>query len=436
MARQPFHEPPRGMDDLLPEDLQLLRGLQEAVRLLFRLYGYSEIETPPLEYYELFDVKSGEEIRSHMFAFADAHGRRLVLRPEMTAPVARLVAGKLSRRPLPLRLGYVADCYRLDEPQWGRRRRFYHGGFELFGSRDPLSDAEMMQICSDFFSQVGIKDYRFKVGHVGVHRAIMRAAGLGTEQQDRVLSLVDRGRSDEALSILREESKDRDAAELLVSLFALKQSGVKEVIGAVREIASPVEEAARQVENLEEVLDLASSVIEEERLTYHPGFARGLEYYTGLIFEVYGGLADVALAGGGRYDELVQLFGGRPTPGVGMAIGITRVQQYLRDRLERGATQPRPAAVLIAISREARRYALRIGADLRRRNVSVETEAAGRPLSEALRIAERRGVRYAVIIGEREAEEGSFILRDLRARIQREYRVGEINEAAQVVAAG
>ncbi|MEM2004127.1 MAG: ATP phosphoribosyltransferase regulatory subunit, partial [Nitrososphaerota archaeon] len=113
--------PPRGMDDILPDEMPLHRRLLETVRQLFRLYGYREVETPTVEYFELFAVKSGEDILGHMYVFKDAHGRQLVLRPEMTAPIARLVAGKLSRSPLPIRLGYIADCYRLDEPQWGRR---------------------------------------------------------------------------------------------------------------------------------------------------------------------------------------------------------------------------------------------------------------------------------------------------------------------------
>jgi histidyl-tRNA synthetase len=125
------------MDDYLPEETALLNRLVGTVRELFRLYGYSEVETPAVEYYELFAAKSGVEILEHMYVFKDAHGRLLALRPEMTAPIARLVAGKMSRRPLPLRLGYVADCYRLDEPQWGRRRRFYHGGLRDIRVAEP-----------------------------------------------------------------------------------------------------------------------------------------------------------------------------------------------------------------------------------------------------------------------------------------------------------
>ncbi len=156
-------ETPRGMDDLLPEEFAVKQRIVDVIREVYRLYCYEEVETPTLEYLELFEAKSGEEIRHRMFIFTDQHGRRLVLRPEVTASVARLVASKLSKRPMPLRLGYIADCYRYDEPQWGRRRRFWHSGLELFGSKDPSSDAEIILASRNVFERLGIRNSYFKL---------------------------------------------------------------------------------------------------------------------------------------------------------------------------------------------------------------------------------------------------------------------------------
>jgi histidyl-tRNA synthetase len=231
------------MDDLTPEEYAVHDELVRAARNLMEAYGYQLIETPTVEHYEVFAVKSGEEILTHIFGFEDAHGRRLVLRPEMTAPVARLFAARLSRRPLPVRLGYIAECYRLDEPQWGRRRRFYHAGFELIGVRDPMADAEQVLICRDFFGSVGINDFWVKLGHVGVHRAVLSACGIREEAQDRILSLIDRGRKEEALEVVRSSSTDRQAAEAYESLVSGSVSGE---IGAVRELLSGIEGAGPQ----------------------------------------------------------------------------------------------------------------------------------------------------------------------------------------------
>ena len=179
---------PRGMDDLLPDEVALKRRIEDVIRDVFRLYGYLEVETPTIEYYELFAAKSGEEIRARMFDFLDKAGRRLVLRPEVTASIARLVSTKLKAWPLPIRLGYIADCYRYDEPQWGRRRRFWQGGFELLGSRSPLADAEILQVSHDVFDRIGLGDHFFRVGHVGILRNLLAKERVDESNQD--LSLI------------------------------------------------------------------------------------------------------------------------------------------------------------------------------------------------------------------------------------------------------
>ncbi len=423
--------PPRGMDDILPEEIPLHRSLVETVRLLFRLYGYREVETPPVEYYELFAVKSGQEILSHMYVFEDVHGRRLVLRPEMTAPIARLVAGKLSRSPRPIRLGYVADCYRLDEPQWGRRRRFYHGGFEIFGSKEPAADAECMVIFDDFLRRVGIRDYYFKVGHVGVHRAIMSAAGIEDDDQDTILGLLDRGRVEEAEESVRKLAKDREAATLFKEVAAHPAGPAIETIDELMAKLSKAERACKELENLRKIVKLASQVVEPARIIYYPGFARGLSYYTGFIFEVFGQGAEIALGGGGRYDGLVSLIGGPETPGVGFAIGLTRIMQYLTDRLMVKPQPDSPLALVAPLAEESIEFAFRAAHEFRRAGVPTELEMAAYSPSEAIRRAERRGARFLVLIGRREVESKTVSVRDLEGRFQEEWRVEEIYERAE-----
>ncbi|GBC70771.1 Histidine--tRNA ligase [Candidatus Calditenuaceae archaeon HR02] len=425
--------PPRGMDDILPEEIPLHRSLVETVRLLFRLYGYKEVETPPVEYYELFAVKSGQEILSHMYVFEDAHGRRLALRPEMTAPIARLVAGRLSRSPQPIRLGYVADCYRLDEPQWGRRRRFYHGGFEIFGSKEPAADAECMVIFDDFLRRVGIKDYYFKVGHVGVQRAIMSAAGISDVDQDTILALLDKGRVEEAEESVRKLAKKGEGGTLF-SEVATHPAGP--AIATVDELSVRlvgVEKAAKELGNLRKIIKLASQVIEPSKIIYYPGFARGLSYYTGFIFEAYGEGAGIALGGGGRYDGLVSLIGGPEVPGVGFAIGLTRIMQYLTDRLMVKPQPDSPLAFVVPLAEESVEFAFKAAHEFRRAGVPTEFEPAAYSPSEAIRRAERRGARFLVLVGRREAERDVVSVRDLAGRFQEEWRVEEIYGRAEAL---
>ncbi len=414
------------MDDYPPEEMSVLSLLIRTVRELFELYGYSEVETPDVEYYELFAAKSGEEILEHMYVFKDAHGRTLALRPEMTAPIARLVATTMSRRPLPMRLSYVADCYRLDEPQWGRRRRFYHGGFEIFGSGEPLADVETLLICEDFMSRVGLRDCTYKLGHVGVHRGLMSAAGIDVSEQDRVLSLLDRGRVDEAVGKVRSEASDKEAAATFQRLAETPPGPATEVCNEVVKLVQSYSQALAGARNMSEIVELASSAIEPSRFIYYPGFARGLSYYTGFIFEAYGPHAEVALAGGGRYDGLLPLIGGLDIPGVGFAIGITRVMQYLVERLNFKPSLKRPLFYAIALNQEARGILIHVVSELRRAGVSVEMEFSTYGPSEALRRAQRRGSRYIAMLGGREAVKGVVTVRDLVARTQEEWKMEEI----------
>jgi|YelNatPaOPRAMG01_1025707.scaffolds.fasta_scaffold92020_1 histidyl-tRNA synthetase len=435
----PFTEimdPPRGMDDLLPEDYALISRIIQNVRKLFRLYCYSEIETPPVEYYEIFAAKSGEEILQHMYVFTDRHNRKLVLRPEMTAPVARLVAGKLSRRPLPLRLGYIADCYRLDEPQWGRRRRFYHGGFELFGSADPIADAEILIIVNNFFRNVGISEYFFKIGHVGIHRALMNRAGINEEVQDQILSLIDRGRVVDAMGLAEKHARDQSPLRILEELIMIKPDEASVLTEKILGMLEDCEEAKSAANNLSEIIQLSSSVIDGKKLIYHPGFSRGLGYYTGMIFEIYGSLADVALAGGGRYDKLVELFGGRSIPGVGAAIGITRVHQYLTDKLGISVETALPDVYVAPLSKNAWTHCLRISDKLRMHGVAAELGVTSRSISDVIKTCEKRGIRFLIILGDKEVEQSQITLRDLVKREQAQYPIEGIEDVARIIKGG
>ncbi|MDW8041326.1 MAG: histidine--tRNA ligase [Nitrososphaerota archaeon] len=411
------------MDDIGPEEYALHERLVGAAKAVMKLYGYTTIETPPVEYFEVFAAKSGEEILTHMYAFEDAHGRKLVLRPEMTAAVARLFASKLSRRPLPQRLSYIADCYRLDDPQWGRRRRFYHAGFELIGVRDPYADVEQILVCGDFMERVGIREFTVKLGHVGVHRAVLGECGLQGDEADAVLSLIDRGQVDEALSLVKSKSADRVAAETYGELLTCAASNPRSLV----EVVGGIEAAKPQLEELITVFDVLREVIGEGRLRFVPGFARGLSYYTGVIFEVYGPLANVALAGGGRYDGLIGLFGGRDFPAVGVAIGITRVFQYIVDRIGVKVSPDQPRVVVKPLTDQERFYALNVASSLRRAGVGAELAFPNRSVGEELGLAADRGVRYVVLVGPRERERSAVSVRDLMSGQQFEVDLQSVS---------
>ncbi len=411
----------RGMDDLLPEEMIVKRTIEDAVRRIFNKYGYQEIETPTVEHYEIFEVKSGEEIRERMFIFVDRSGRKLVLRPEMTVPAARLVATKLKSAPLPIRLGYIADCYRYDEPQWGRKRRFYHGGFELFGSSSPAADAEIIQVSRDVFNTIGLKEHFFKVGHAGTLRSLMEAAGIAEVEQDLILSLLDRKRVDEALSLM-EECEEKKVIEKLVNI----SGNVEEVLKKGYDLMSSWDKAIKALDNLSEIIDLARSAGVDSKIILDLGFARGLAYYTGFIFEQYIPGIEIAFNGGGRYDKLTEMLGGKSLPAVGCAVGITRIQQYLIEKVGvQNFNTSNTTALLVNVGEGSLHYAVKAAAVIRDIGMSLELDVTGKRIPAAIEYCEKKGIRWLVIVGEREAQQNTVTIKDLQTRTQIEVKLDD-----------
>jgi len=426
---------PRGMDDLLPREMALKRRIEDVIREVFKLYGYLEVETPTVEYYELFALKSGEEIRERMFDFIDKGGRRVVLRPEVTASIARLVASKLKAMPPPLRLGYIADCYRYDEPQWGRRRRFWQGGFELIGSKDPLADAEILEVSYEVFNRIGLRDQYFKVGHIGIFREILKSYHVDEKIQDRILTLLDRKMTLEALDLMKKNGVDEDGVKVIRDLMKLEGTDLRKISTDASNLLSPWKEAYRDLQELCEIIDLAREGGVESKIMISLGLARGLEYYTGFIFEQSVPDIEIALNGGGRYDNLIELFGGKPTPAVGCAIGITRIMQYvLKKKAEEIPTPSRPRILLTGVADVSKKYLMKVARVLRGMGFGIEVEILSRKLPSAIEYALKNGMRFMIIVGKREEAEEKISIRDLELRRQIELPLSDEEKIMEALA--
>ncbi len=432
-------EPPRGMDDLLPREFSLKQMIVDVIRKVYEMYGYMEVETPTVEYYELFELKSGEEIRERMFDFYDKSGRRCVLRPEVTASIARLMATKFKNAPLPLRIGYIADCYRYDEPQWGRKRRFWQGGFELFGSRSLLSDVEILMVSYEVFKRIGLREQFFKIGHVGIMRNILESYKIDEKTQDKILTSIDRRRIDEAYTLLRELGIDEDGFKTIKELVESppiiykKDSVDNKQVKKIADILSPWNSAEKSFENLIEIVELAISGGVDVEIQVIPGMARGLEYYTGFIFEQGLPNVEISFNGGGRYDKLVELFGGKPTPAVGCAIGISRIMQYMIEKMGIEVSPKRPRIMLAHLPEVDKKYVVKIASMLRSMGIPLEIDVMERKLTSILEYALKNEFKFLVIIGKTEEEKQIITLRDLDKKIQVEIPSNEIHRIREMI---
>ncbi len=418
----------RGMRDFLPKDAKKMRHVEQVSRELAKLYGYEEIITPVVESYELLSAKTGEEIRQRMYNFEDLGGRKVGLRPEFTASVARLVATKMRNKPKPMRLFSTGSLYRYDEPQYGRFREFWQANYELFGSSRPEADAEILILTNALLKRLELKSYRFKIGHTGILRGILNEEGLDEGQQNHLMQLLDKKNWEEALTIAQGAGVSKKGLTTLEQLFETKGEDAFRVLERAKEIVQDYESAFAAAQNLLEIFELLRDSGTQLEVLVEAGFARGLEYYTGMIFESYIPEIDVALGGGGRYDKLIQLFGGESIPAVGVAQGIDRIVLSLNKQKVSPKTGKERSVVVISVKNESKAKALELSAMLRNAGLPVEVEVMGRAVSRALADADRRGVTYAVIVGPEELKEEKVNLKDLKNRKQRTVEISNLTE--------
>jgi histidyl-tRNA synthetase len=385
---------PRGTRDFLPDDMVKRRFIELQCRSVAERWGYREIATPAFESLDLFTIKSGEAIKDEIYSFVDRGGRSLALRPELTAPVMRLYVNKLQSAPKPLKFYYFGDCFRYERPQSGRYRQFWQFGTELIGSARPEADAEVIALAAQILRTVGL-DVEIHVGSLNVLAAVF--SDLDNETRALAMRLLDKG----------------DFARLQDLPHGSK---------AIRiiEAEDPLSEAQNvtSIDHLLQVLALLDASSVAYKVDF--GIARGLEYYTGVVFEAYArGLgAENQVLGGGSY-RLSHLFGGEDVPATGFGIGFDRVIKAVKTR-ER--TTPR---ILVVSTEDARLAALQIVRDLRSR-VTADIDVMGRTLRAQLTYANSAGFDYAVIVGKRELSGGKLTLRNLRTGEQESLSVEQI----------
>ncbi|MEI7434595.1 MAG: histidine--tRNA ligase [Methanomicrobiales archaeon] len=383
---------PRGTRDFLPDEMEQRRAVEKRMRDVARRWGYREVCTPEFEELELFTARSGDGIIEEMYVFEDKGGRRMALRPEITAAVQRMYLNEARVTPKPLRWCYFADCFRYERPQKGRYRQFWQFGVELIGADTPVADAEVIMLARDLLESSGVS-FSLHIGHLGLMKALL--FGMDSKEQRIVMRYLDK-KDYEGLKAHLGMLGRSDLYSSLTSLLECRS--LDEVTG----ITGKIPEHAR----IEETLDL----LDEMGVSYslNPGIARGLDYYTGMVFEAFADNlgAENQILGGGAY-RLAHLFGGDDVPSSGFAIGFDRVMVSLGD-----AAGEKECVVGIVYTTEGRTHALRVARAFRDAGLRTETDIMGRNIGAQITHASK-SAQFVAIIGRREQESGTVTLKDL-----------------------
>lgn len=388
-------ERPRGTRDFLPEEMEKRRLVERKLREIAESFGYREVATPTFEHSELFKLKSGEGIIEEMYVFKDKSDRELALRPELTAPIMRFFVNECSSLPRPIRFYYFGNCFRYERPQRGRYREFWQFGVELIGSESYLADAEVIMLADKMLKSLNI-DYELHIGHVGILRSALSFLG---ERASKIMRLIDK-RDEEGLeNYLKEIGVEDKLRERIKSLMNLQ--GKRDILEDAKKIID------YDFSYIEKLLDLIDSL--GLKYVLNLGVARGLDYYTGIVFEFYAkGLgAQKQICGGGSY-ELAQLFGGVRTPATGFAIGFDRVCELIEGKTDKKVT------VVVTYFKGFEKNAFEIAERLRNLGFITIVDVMERSLKKQLSYANEINADFAVIIGEDELKKGEVSIKDLR----------------------
>jgi histidyl-tRNA synthetase len=399
---------PRGTRDFLPEEMIRRRYIENKLRQVATLWGYGEIKTPTFEHIELFTLKSGDGILGEIYNFKDKGDREIALRPELTAPVVRMYVEELQKSPKPLKFFYFDNCFRYERPQKGRFREFFQFGVEIIGSAKPESDAEVIALAAQMLKSAGVNG-DLHIGHIGIVRTLLK--DIPPEHQGKIMRLVDK-KDDKGLDEFLDQINAPD--DIRGKLFRLIGLRGENAMHEAQELVGDIE-ALTQFKTLLSLLDVYGIEYQVDL-----GIARGLDYYTGMVFEIYceGLGAQNQVCGGGSY-RLAQLFGGEDTPSTGYAIGFDRIMEICESKPEV------PKSIVVVSFEDTRKDAIIIALKLRM-HIATYLDVMGRKFKDQIAYANTIGASHVVIVGKTELDAGKVALKDMSTGEQELLSVEEV----------
>ncbi len=435
MSAPAHRQPPKGTRDFYPPEMAVRRHIEGAWRKASIDHGFDEIDGPTFEHLSLYTVKSGEGIINELFSFRRAGGEDdYALRPEFTPTLARMVAARAGSLPQPIKWFAIPTHFRAERPQRGRLREFIQWNVDLIGVEGPQAELDVLSTAVLAMERLGLTpaDVRVKLSHRGVVAAALQALGAQSERLAEAFTLLDRRDKLEpsefdarAAAIGLGESASKRITEIARTKLAITSDSatIAAALGCTAADAAPLVELTERL--------IAADLGAWCELDF--GIVRGLAYYTGSVFEVHEASgSERAIAGGGRYDKLIELFDGPSMPAVGFGMGDVVLGLLLRDRgklpADEGASLlPRPDVFLISAgSAEAESLLLQLSARMRRAGLHVRhTYKATRNVGKLLSEAGKCRARHAVILGA-ELEQGMVAWKDLDAGTQELVSVAEV----------
>lgn len=424
--------PPKGTRDFYPEDMRQRTWLFQQWRDVAKSYGFSEYDAPVLESEVLYTRKAGEEVTEQLYNFVDKGERAVALRPEMTPSLARMVMAKKGGLNLPLKWFSIPQCWRYERMTRGRRREHFQWNMDVWGVEGVEAEAELLSSMVNFFERVGLtaQDVGIKVNSRLVIGEVLSKLGIPNEKFAATCVLIDKLEKvplDAIQEDLAQLGLDRKVVEELTTVLNNKS------ISAVSSVLGPDSEAVRQLSKL---MSLCQAYGIEEWIVFDASVVRGLAYYTGIVFEAFDRKGELrAIAGGGRYDKLLETFGGDPTPAAGFGFGDAVIMELLKDRNVLPSFDSTGIdSVVFSMTPELYDNAIMIATKLRKAGQSVDVVLEDKKTKWVFKHADRLKSRFVVIVAPDEIANGEVSIKDLSCGEQTSVKIDDLgNWAAENV---
>ena len=409
----------RGMRDLFGLEMRVRDYLVSVAVDVFQKYGYEPLDSPVMELWETLSAKGGEEVEAETFKFTDKGEREVGLRFDLTVPLARIIATN-PHLPKPFKRYAIGKAWRYDRPQAGRYREFEQADVDIIGASSPAADAEVVLIALEFLRRIFDKDYVIKINNRKVLKGLTERAGVADDlafECFRAIDKLDKIGREGVLQELDERGISKKASEFLIDAIAISGPGTE----TLQQFRDLLEGSKIGIEGVNELM-LMAEIFEEagqrETTNFDMSLARGLDYYTGPVFEgrYFGGSDVGSILGGGRYDHLIERFGGQPTPATGISLGIGRLIEVV---IEHGVDEkflPALDVFITPIKEPMTRYAFSIQNQLVKEEITCDVDVMDRSLKKSLEQADTKNAKLIIIIGERDIEKGEVSIRSMETK--------------------
>lgn len=394
--------------------------LIDTARQVYRSFGFSPIDTPALEYSEILLGKGGEESDKQLFRFTDQGDRDVAMRFDLTVPLARFAAQHAQEIGTPFKRYHIGTVWRAEKPQKGRFREFMQCDFDTIGTESNVADIETLLVIHDLMERIGFSEFTVRVNNRLVLNGLLEKLDL-TDRTVGILRALDKLPKIGHEAVVREMTEhagtSSDQAEQILNLAGLR-GAPESILAELEMLLAGNEQGLTGVARLRELFTTCCAAgLPEERVTLDVSIARGLDYYTGTIYETFlSALPNIgSVCSGGRYDNLAGLFTNQKLPGVGASLGLDRLLAAMEELgIVETASTPAPVLVTLLDADHVGDY-LRIGRDLRRQGIATEVFADVKAMGKQLKYANKKGFRVAVIAGTEEFAAGTWQVKDLQA---------------------